>query len=195
VPHVICAFGGGEETYRGRDQLAHVVEGAWPCGAEDRLQFGKGLFDRIEVRTVRRQKPDVRPGRFNRGTDLRLLMNREVVEHDDVARPQRGHQDLFDVGAERGRVDGAIEDRRRGEPVDAQSGDDGVRLPMAARGVVMQAGAARAAAIPTQQIGGDAALIEKDVLVHIAQRLPCLPLATGRCDIRTALFVGVYRFF
>jgi hypothetical protein len=195
VPDVIPAFVRREEFERRGDKGHYLIERSWSRGAEERFQFGKGLFDRIEVRTVRRQKPDVRPGRFNRGTDLRLLMNREVVEHDDVARPQRGHQDLFDVGAERGRVDGAIEDRRRGEPVDVQSGDDGVRLPMAARGVVMQAGAARAAAIPTQQIGGDAALIEKDVLVHIAQRLPCLPLATGRCDIRTALFVGVYRFF
>ncbi len=59
----------------------------------------------------------------------------------------------------------------------------------------MQAGAAGAAAIPAQQVGGHAALIEKDVLAHIAERLPGLPLATRRRDIRATLFVGVYCFF
>ena len=80
-------------------------------------------------------------------------------------------------------------------PVKAQSRDDGVRLPMAARGMVMQPRPPRAAAIPPQLIGGDAALIEKDVLAHVAQWLPGLPLAACRRDIRTALFVGVYGFF
>jgi hypothetical protein len=59
----------------------------------------------------------------------------------------------------------------------------------------MQPRPTRTAAIPAQQISRNAALIEKDVLTHIAQRLPCLPLAAGRRDIRTALFVGVYGFF
>ena len=195
MPHVVRAFGRREQADGGRDELAHVVERAWPCGAEERFQFGKRLFDRIEVRTVRRQKPEVRPGRFNRSPNLGLFMDRQVVEHDDVTRPQRGHQDLVDVGAEGRRVDGPIEHGRRGQPVDAEPGDDGVRLPVAARRVVMEPRPPRAAAIPTQQIGGDAALIEKDVLAHLAQRLPRLPLAAGRRDIRTTLFVGVYRFF
>jgi hypothetical protein len=55
--------------------------------------------------------------------------------------------------------------------------------------------ATRTAAIPTQQIGGDATLIEKDVLPHIAQREPVPPLAARRRDIRSSRFVGVYRLF
>ena len=66
---------------------------------------------------------------------------------------------------------------------------------MAARRVIVQARAARAAAIASQQVGGDAALIKKDILAHIAQGLPRLPVPAGRGDIRPALFVGVYRFF
>ena len=108
---------------------------------------------------------------------------------------QRGQQDLLDVGEECRLVDRPIEDRGRREPVETQAGDHGVRLPMAARRVVVQTRAARTAAIASQQIGGDAALIEKDVLAHIAQRLPRPPLATRRGDIRTTLFVGVYGFF
>jgi len=195
VPHVIGAFGGCEETDRGRHQLAHVVEGAWTRGAEARFQFGKGLFDRIEVRTVGRQEPDLRARPFNRRADPRVLVDRQVIEHDDIARPQRGHQDLFDVREEGRRVDGPIEHGGRGQPVEAQARDDRVRLPVAAWRVVMQPRPPRATAIPTQQIGGDAALIEKEVLAHIAQGLPRLPLAARRGDIRTPLFVRVYGFF
>jgi hypothetical protein len=70
-----------------------------------------------------------------------------------------------------------------------------MRLPMTTRRVVMQSRARWAAPIAAQQIGRDATLIEKNVLADIAQRLPRLPLATRRRDIRTALFVGVYGFF
>jgi hypothetical protein len=39
-----------------------------------------------------------------------LLVGSEVIEHDDIARSQRGHQDLLDVGAEGDVVDRTIED-------------------------------------------------------------------------------------
>jgi len=59
----------------------------------------------------------------------------------------------------------------------------------------VEARPARIAAIPAQQIRGDAALIQKDVLPDVAERLPVPPLAPRRRDIRPALLVGVYRFF
>jgi hypothetical protein len=61
--------------------------------------------------------------------------------------------------------------------------------------VITQARPERAASIPAQKIGRHATLIEKHVLPDIAQWLPRAPLATGRRNIRPALFVGVYRFF
>jgi hypothetical protein len=70
-----------------------------------------------------------------------------------------------------------------------------VRLPLTTRGVIMQARAARTAAIPAQQIRRDTAFIEKDVLAHIAQRLPPPPLPACGGDVRTPLLVGVYGFF
>jgi hypothetical protein len=52
-----------------------------------------------------------------------------------------------------------------------------------------------ASAIAPQQIGRHPAFIEKDVLAHVSERLPRLPLPPRRHDIRPALFVGVNRFF
>ena len=61
--------------------------------------------------------------------------------------------------------------------------------------MITQARAAGTAAIAPQQIRRDAAFIEKDVLPHVAQRLPRPPLPAGRGDVRPTLLVGVYRFF
>jgi hypothetical protein len=66
---------------------------------------------------------------------------------------------------------------------------------MAAGRVIANAGAAGAAAEAAQEIRRDPTLVEKDIVADIPQRLPGPPLAARRCDIRPALFVGVYRFF
>ena len=66
---------------------------------------------------------------------------------------------------------------------------------MATRRVIVQPDAARTTAIPSQQVGRHATFIEKYILAHVAQRLPDLPLPSGRGDIKASLFVGVYRFF
>ena len=137
----------------------------------------------------------MRADRFDGGADLRLFMDREVIEHHDVAGAQRRDQDLFDVGAEGRIVDRSIKNRRRAQPLEPQRGDHRVRLPMATRGVIVQPDAARAAAVPSQQIGRHATFIEKHILAHVAQRLPRLPLSPGRGDIRASLLVGVYGFF
>lgn len=84
---------------------------------------------------------------LDRGPHLRLLVDREVVEDDDIARAQRRDQDLFDVGEERRIVNGPIEHRRRAHPVQTEYGDHRVRLPVPARGVIVESGAARAPAV------------------------------------------------
>jgi hypothetical protein len=59
----------------------------------------------------------------------------------------------------------------------------------------MEPSAAQAAAVAAQEIGRHATLVEKDVLSHVVQRLPRVPLASRRGHIRTTLFVGVCGFF
>ncbi len=132
---------------------------------------------------------------LDRGTDFWLLVDGEVVEDDDIAWVQRRHQHLFNVGKERRTIDGPIEHRRRAETLKTERGDHRVGLPVAARGVIVQAGAAGAAAVAPQQIGRHAAFIEKDILPDIAERLRLAPPPTLSGDVGPALFVGVYRFF
>ena len=195
MPDEVPAFRWGKQLQRDRDELDDVVERARPCRPQEGFQLREREFDRIEIGAVGRQELEARAPLFHGCTDLRLFVRRQVVEHDHVTGLERGRQDLLDIGEERQIVDRPIKHRRRVEPVEAQADHDGVRLPMTARRVIAQPCPPRAAAIPAQQIGRDAALIEKDVLAGVPQGLHPRPLAARGGDIRPALFVGVYRFF
>ena len=130
-----------------RDEAADLLEAARTSGAQEGFQFGERELDRIEVRTVGREESNARAHLLDRGPHLRLLVDREVVEDDDIAWAQRRHQHLFDVGEERRTIDGPIEHRRRAEPLKPERGDHRVGLPVTARGVIAESGAARAAAV------------------------------------------------
>ena len=147
MPDVVRALTGHEEAERRRHQLADVVEGARTRRAQERLQFGEGEFDRIEVGTIGREKAQERTGLLDRHAHVGLLVGGKIVEDDDIARAQRRHQDLLDVGTERGVVDRPIEHGGRGQLRGTERRDDRVRLPMTARRVIANARPARAAGI------------------------------------------------
>lgn len=195
MAHEVEAFLRREEAERDRDQLDDLVEAPRSRRAQKRFQLRKREFDRIEIRTVGRQEPEVRPDAFDRDLDFWLLVHGQVVEDHDVPWSERRHEDLLDVREKRGIVDRAIEDGRRVEAVDAQGSDDRVGLPMAARRVVAQPQSPKAPPVAAQQVGRDARFIDEDVLAGIVERQPVLPPAPRGRNIRAPLFVGVYRFF
>jgi hypothetical protein len=195
MPDEVVAFPRREEAERERDELDDVVEAPRSRGAQEGLQLGKREFDRVQVRAVRRQEAQARADAVNGGVHLRLLVDGEIVEDHHVARPEGGHEHLLDIGEKGGIVERAIEYRRRVQAIHPESGNDRVRLPVATRRVVAQSRAPRTAAIPPEEIGGDARLIEEDIAARVVERLRVAPVAPGRGDIRAALLVGVYRFF
>lgn len=184
-----------KQPQRDRDELNDLVEAARARGAQEGFQLRKRQFDRIEVRTIRRQKAEPGPRALDRRLDLDLLMHCEVVEDDHIAGTERGHEHLLDVGEKRGIVDRPVKYCRRREPVTAQRGDDRMRLPMAVRRVIAEADPARAAAVAAQEIRGDARFVDKDVAARIVQGQGILPAAARGGDISAPLFVRVYRFF
>ena len=192
---VVPTFGRRVEGERGGHESGDLIEVARPCRAQERFQFGECEFDGVEVGAVGRQESEVRAGGLNRGPHLGLFVHRQVVEDDDVAVLQRRHQDLLDVGQEARIVDGAIEHRGCAQAVRPQPQDDRVRLPVAARRVIVEARASETPTIAAEQVGGDATFIEKDVLPCVAQGQPVSPPAAFSGDVGAPLFVGVYRFF
>jgi hypothetical protein len=195
VSDIVLTFGRREERQGDGDELADLIKGARSDGTEKRFQFREDLFNRIEVRAVGRQKPEVRARPFDRGADVRLFVHGEVVEDDDITGPQCRHQHLLDVGEKARVIDRPIEHGRGGDRVGPEGGDDGVRLPVTARRVVVKARAARTSSVPTQEVRRHAALVDKHIVVGVVQRQPVSPLPTLRCHISASLFVGVYGFF
>jgi hypothetical protein len=122
-------------------------------------------------------------------------VDREVIEDQDIAGLKRRHEHLFDIREERGTVDRAVKDGRRVEAIEAEGDDDRMRLPMTAGRVVVEPRPTRTSPVPPQQIGRDAAFVEKDVLPYIAERLPLAPAAPLSRDVWTPLLVGVQGFF
>jgi hypothetical protein len=192
---VVCAFDRGEELEGDRHQLRDLVVVARARRAQERLQFGEHLLDGIEVGAVRWQKPKVRADRFDRRAHRGLLVDRQIVEDDDIAWPQGGYQDLLDIGAKTRFVDRAVKHGRRGHRIHAQGGNDGAGVPVTAGRVITDAGPTRTPTIAAQQIRGDATLIEEHVLPHIAEWLPGAPSATLRGDVGAPLFIRVNGFF
>ncbi len=191
----IGAFLRREQPNRDGDELDDLIEAARARGAQEGFQLRKREFDRIEVGTVRREKPKVGPDAFDGRLHRGLFVHDEVVEHHHIARPQRRDKHLLDVG-EKGRiVDRAIEDRGRVQAVQPQGGDNRVRLPVPTRRVIAESQTARASPVAPQEMGRDTRFIEKDVAARIAERQPVLPAAARGGDIRAPLFVGVNRFF
>jgi hypothetical protein len=195
MPHEVEAFLRREERQRHRDEFDDLVEGARAHGAEKRFQLRKRELDRIEIRTVGREKTQARADTFNRGLHLRLLVHGEVVEDDDIAGAEGGHEHLFDVSEERWIIERAVEDGGRLHPIHAERGHDGVRVPMAVGRVIPQPQPAWTASIPSQQIGRDARLVHEDITARIVQGQRVLPAPARRGDISAPLFVGVYGFF
>src|SRR6185437_12570073 len=77
----------------------------------------------------------------------------EVVHDDDVARRQRGSEELLDIGLESRRVHGTVEHEWSHEPVEAQASDKGCRLPMAERDAGAQPFSLGSAAVATRHVG------------------------------------------
>jgi hypothetical protein len=170
VADVILALPSWEQRERVGHERGDPIESPRSVSAEERLQFGERLFDGIEVGTVGRQEPDRRTDGFNRHADFGLFMHHQVIEDDDVAGAECRRQDLFDVGEETHIVDRAIKHGRGAESFDRQRGDHRRRVPMTTGGVVVQPRASRTAPVAPQQIRGDAALVQKDVLAGVVQR-------------------------
>jgi hypothetical protein len=195
VAEIARAFGADESYEGGANDVAHGVEGARSGRTQDRFEFREAEFDRVEVRTVRRQKPQRRTDASDGAPNVVATMRAEVVENDEVAGPERGHEDLFDIGEKAVVIHGPIDHARCGQALEAQGGDEGARMPAAVRRVIAHALAARPAAVAPQQVCGDATLIEKDQVGGIELGLQGAPRLPGRRDVSAIVFGGTYGFF
>ena len=178
---------------------ANCVPQDLPCAtaglAQDRLQLRKRQLNRIEVRTVFRQKPELRADGFDRSSHRGALVTREVVHDDDVARRERWRQDLLDVGQKTGTVDRPSNTAGAVRPV-TRNAPRNVVVCQRPSGVWSGTpGAGQPAAIAANQIGPHTTLIEKHEARGIERRRRGAPDRAGAADVSAIVFRRVYRFF
>jgi hypothetical protein len=104
--------------------------------SQQSFELGENLFDRIEVEGVFRQEHEADSDIADRFAHRPSFVGAEIVEDHDVARLQRRHEELFDIGVEALAVDGPVEQAGRIDAVAAQGGEESRGLPLALRDLV-----------------------------------------------------------
>ena len=159
------------------------------------FELGKDLFDRIEIGTVGREEQQARTSGPDCRPNGRSLVAREIVHDDDVARPQRRAELLLDPCGEAGGIDRLIEDEGRIDPVAAQRGDEGHRLPVTIGHLGVEPLTDRCPAAQGSHVGLGPGLVHKDEAAEIRPGLELLPLLAPPGDLGPQLLGGQNAFF
>lgn len=170
-------------------------DGALPGFAQQVLEFGEGLFDRIEIGAVGRQIEEPGAGCADRLPDSFVFVTAEVVEDDRVAMRQLWNKHLLNIGEEAFAIDRAIEDVRSDDAGSGQPGDEGLGQPMAVRNIRDAPFAHRTPAIKRRHVGLGPCLIDTDKTRDVNVRLHPEPRGAPPGHVGPLLFGGVKRFF
>jgi hypothetical protein len=95
------------------------------------LELGEELLDRIEIGRVLGQEEELGTGSPDGVAYGAAFVGAVIVDDDDVARLERGREDLLDVLQEALAIDRAVDEPRRRDPIMAQGGQEGHGLPAA----------------------------------------------------------------
>ena len=177
------------------DPFPDGLDGALLGFSEERFELGEDLFDRVQIGTVGRQKHEPCAGGAYGFADSPVLVRTKVVHDDDVARLERGHKDLLDIGEEGLAVDGAVQHERRGDRVVSQCGEKRQRLRMAVRDLGDKRLAASAPTARTCHVGFGPGLINKNETRWVNPGLIFFPAETAPGDVGAVLFGGEQGFF
>ncbi len=163
--------------------------------AQQGLEFGEGLLDRVEVGAVRREVEDTSAGGLDQGAHLRPLVAGEVVHHDDVSVLGLPNQDLADIGLEGVAVDRPVEHPGRDDAPGAEAGHEGRGLPMAVRHGHAQPLAAATAAMGARHVRARPGLVDEHQPVRVEVDLAIEPGLPPLQDVGALLLGGMGGLF
>ena len=125
----------------------------------------------------------------------RTFVTRQVVHDDDVAGPERRHEDLFEVREEARAIDRPIEHCGRGQTRDPERGEERGGVPTAVGGVGDHALAALPTGRAPDKVRPDPTVIEKHQAVGIQRGRGHLPRRPDQRHISPGVLSRVHRFF
>jgi len=195
MTEIVSTLGGGKEGQTRADGVPEFLHGAPTRGAEQRFQLREPQLNRIQIGAVGRQVPKLRARRLDPLAHALDVMGTQVVHHDDVVGPERGDEDLIEVGEKTVPVHRPIEQSRRSQASHPQRRDERAGLPVLMRRVVVDAGATATAAVAPQHVRRDAAFIEKHEPGGVNRRGDAVPVRPGRDDVGAIPLGRAHRCF
>lgn len=188
MAEIVGTLFGGEAWQERADGAFYAGYGARGSLAHHSFEFAEGHFDRIEVGRIFGQIAKARPSGFDGFTDAGNLVESNIVNHGDIAAPERWNEALFDIGQEHLPVHGSFDCHRGDHFVVAQSGDKGDCLPSPEWSPSDQLDAAWTAPPEPDHLGGDGSLVNKHQAARIKQPLLANPSPAGAGHVRPLLF-------
>lgn len=177
------------------DAFPCCLDGALGGFSQEQFEFCKDLLDGIEIGRVWRQEDQPGAGGPDGFADGRAFVAAQIVHDDDVAGQEGRHEELLDIGSEGLAVDRAIEDARRVDPVMAERGQEGQRLPMPEGCLGDELLAPGRPAADRRHVRLGPGLVDEDEAPGVNPALICLPLCPPPRDCRPILFDGEQCFF
>ena len=153
MSEVVVAFVWGDGLQDCSDTIPKGWDRALTSLAQVGFEFCEGLLDGIEIGGIGRQQPQLRAGRLDDLAYARNLVGGQIVHRHDLARRERRHQALFEIGEEDFAIHRGGDDERSRDGVLPQAGDERGHLPVAMRDLGDQPLAARAASTQPGHVG------------------------------------------
>lgn len=158
--------------------------------ANQLLEFGEDIFDRVQVGRVRRQVNQFGPDGFDRGCRCGGPMAPQIVEHHEIARLQTRREDLFAEAGKAESVDWTVENHRGPRPIEADGMHQRVGLPVTAGNRVDQPLAPGGPASKPGHVRLQACFIDEHEPLGIDVVLAALPIRAPLGDVGAVLFRG-----
>jgi len=163
--------------------------------AQQGLEFGKDLLDRIEVWAVGRQEEELGAGGANGAAYRLAFVAAEIVDDDDIAGFECWNKNLFDVSQEAFAVDRPIDHAGSINAVVPQRCQEGQRSPTPLRNLGQEFAAARRPAAKSRHVGLRPGLVDEDQARRIKPILILLPLRSPPGHVGPILLGGEQSFF
>src|SRR5262249_1410457 len=163
--------------------------------AQQVLEFGEDLFDRVQVGGVFWQEDELGAGRAGESAHGFALVAAEIVHDDDVAWLQGGDEDALDISSEVLAIDWTIKDPWGVNPVMAQGDQESRGLPVAVRDLGIEPLATRRPSPQGRHVGLGPGLVDEDRTLRVNWVLIVGPLRPPPGNVRTIAFAGDDAFF
>jgi len=117
------------------------------------------------------------------------------VHDDDVAGPKRGDKNLLDIGSKTLAVDRTVKQPWGFDPVVAQRGQEGRRLPVTVRNLGLEPHAEWRPSSQRRHFGLGPCLVDEDQTLRLDVVLIFGPLHPPSCDVGTIALPSHHGFF